>query len=296
MDYNYYVYVYYRLDINEPFYIGMGHNDRWKDIWKRNNHFKRIMNKYPIVCEIIKDNLTEDEAHDIECWLINKLVFEYGYSINIPNNRSDEKGMHLVNCTWGGEGTSGCNPFENKTEEEIKEWKEKIGKANSGKSSFANKTEDEMSIIRKKISKAVSGENNGMYGKIGKLNPMYDIHRYGESNPFYGKHHTEESKRKISESQKGKTDSEETKLKKKKSHKNPIICITTKRIFQSAKEGAKYYNCFSNHINYCCRGYRIQKGKKYKVTHAGKLLGGTPLVWRKLIWNHNKKYRVKEED
>ena len=82
---------------------------------------------------IIKDNLTEDEAHDIECWLINKLVFEYGYSINIPNNRSDEKGMHLVNCTWGGEGTSGCNPFENKTEEEIKEWKERIGKANSGK-------------------------------------------------------------------------------------------------------------------------------------------------------------------
>ena len=36
--------------------------------------------------------------------------------------------------------------------------------------------------VRKKISDKVSGENNGMYG------------RTGESNPFYGKTHTEEFK------------------------------------------------------------------------------------------------------
>lgn len=59
-------------------------------------------------------------------------------------------------------------------------------------------------------------ENNPMYGKhlseetrkkiseankgknTGENNPMYDIHRYGEDNPFYGKCHTQEAKDKIS--------------------------------------------------------------------------------------------------
>lgn len=43
-------------------------------------------------------------------------------------------------------------------------------------------------------SKAHSGENH----------PMFGADRSGENNPFYGKKHTEESKRKMSESKKGK--------------------------------------------------------------------------------------------
>lgn len=35
----------------------------------------------------------------------------------------------------------------------------------------------------------------------GKNNPMYDVHLYGEENGFYGKHHTEETKRKLSDAQ-----------------------------------------------------------------------------------------------
>ena len=45
---------------------------------------------------------------------------------------------------------------------------------------------------RKKLSKANSGENNAMYGK------------YGELNPFYGKTHSEETRRIISEKLKGR--------------------------------------------------------------------------------------------
>lgn len=41
----------------------------------------------------------------------------------------------------------------------------------------------------------------------------------GENNPNYGKHHSEETKKKISESMTGKTLSEETKKKISKSHK-----------------------------------------------------------------------------
>lgn len=189
---NYYVYIYWRLDINEPFYVGMGHNNRWKELKKynRNKYFMRIANKHPIVCDIVIDNLTEEQAHGIECWLIHELVFEYGYSIDIPNNRSNEKGCHLVNCTWGGEGTSGLNPFENKTEEEMKE------------------------IIKKCI-------------------------HYGNDNPS----------------------------------SRPVICLTTKKIFNTIKEASKYYNCNYGHIGACCRGERKS---------CGKLDNGEKLKWRYL--------------
>ena len=110
---NYYIYIYWRLDTNEPFYIGMGHGDRWKTLNRKNNfHFKNIINKYPIVVEIIKDNLTQEQVLDIECWLINELVFEYGFSIYIPNNGSSDTSCNLANQTWGGEGTSEKNNYK----------------------------------------------------------------------------------------------------------------------------------------------------------------------------------------
>ena len=199
----YYVYIYWRLDINEPFYIGKGTGYRWKRLNRDNNHFNNIVKKYPIAVEIVKDNLTEEQALGIECFLINQLVFEEGYSIDIQNNRSkNRKTQHLVNCTWGGEGTSGLNAFENKTDEEMLEikekkketWnkktneeKEKINKkkGRKGRNSYWNdgtKSNEELDEIRKKIgekgkqkkcseetrkkiSQASSGENNPMFGK-----------------------------------------------------------------------------------------------------------------------------------
>ena len=282
---DYYVYIYYRLDTNEPFYVGMGHNNRWKVLYNRNGYFKNITNKHPTICDIVMDNLTEEQAHGIECWLINELVFEYGYSIDIPNNRSNEKGCHLVNMTWGGEGTSGCNPYENKTEEEMKEMK------NKRLETLSNKTEEERNEIKRKISESRKGKY------------------CGEKNPMYGKHHNEESKRKMREGHKGKTESEETRLKKSISHKglkgvslpyekNPnaksVICLTTKKIFLTAKEGSEYYNISRSEISLCCKGFRIRNGKKYRVKYAGRLSDGTELVWKKLVWNHNKKYRIKK--
>lgn len=53
---------------------------------------------------------------------------------------------------------------------------------------------------------------------------------YGKNNPFYGKHHTEETKRKISETFKGK--------KLSKEHKNKIK-ETTKKLFKG--KGNNFY-------------------------------------------------------
>lgn len=163
---DFYIYLYWRLDINEPFYVGKGTGDRCNRLNKRSDNFKKIMKKYPIAVEIIKDNLTEEEAFYWEEKIIDTMVFEYGYSINIKGNRSKEQSLHLVNSTWGGEGASGSNPFDSMTDETKEKWIE----AHKGLQPMLGKHHTEES--KKKISKAIKGEKN----------------------PFYGKHHTKEVK------------------------------------------------------------------------------------------------------
>ena len=133
----YYVYGYIRLDTNTYFYIGKGKGIRYKRIDLRNKHFKNIINYTDCTVEIIKDNLTEKEALELEQDLIEQLVFEEGYSLEIDKDRN-EGFNHLVNCTYGGEGVSGYKH-----------------------------TED---TIKKCIH---YGEDNGMYGKKGELSPHY---------------------------------------------------------------------------------------------------------------------------
>lgn len=204
MNREFYVYLYWRLDTNEVFYVGKGKGDRWKALYSRNNYFKNIANKHLIVCEIVKNDLTEGEAFYWEEEIIRILVFEYGYSIDILNNHSKEKGNHLVNKTWGGEGVS-------------RTWNAKE---------------------RKRKSELFKGENN----------------------PNYGKHISEEQKKKISEINSGKNSSVA----------KPVICLTTKRIFYTATEGVVYYNCDSGNITRCCKGER---------NYCGKLPDGTKLAW-----------------
>ena len=274
---NYYVYIYWRLDTNKPFYIGKGKGRRWKTLnkstRKHNAHFMNIINKYPIAVTIEKDNLTEGEAFYWEEEIIRILVFEYGYSIDIPNNRDDDHYCHLVNMTWGGEGASGCNSYENKTEEEMKE-------------------------IKKKLSKASKGENNPMYGKDwreGKTEEEILEHNRkisesikGENHPWWGRHHTEETKKKMREVKRDKY------IGKNNPRAKSVICITTGRIFHTVKEGAKYYGIANScNIICCCKGCTINgRGNKVKYHYAGKLPDGTKLVWRYLVWKHNKKYRI----
>lgn len=105
----YYVYAYVRLDTNTYFYIGKGKDNRYLRLDNRKQHFMNIFNKVPCVVEILKDNLTEDEAFQLEVDTIYDLVFNEGYSIDIKGIKRNDNDCHLVNCTWGGEGTSGLS-------------------------------------------------------------------------------------------------------------------------------------------------------------------------------------------
>ena len=138
MENNYYVYKWIRLDNNTIFYIGKGHENRYKKLSDRNKHFKNIYNSVETKVEIIKENLTEQEALDLEVEIIHYLVFEEDYGIDIDGYRKYGNTKHLANATWGGEGISGYKHTEES---------------------------------RQKMSEAKQGENHPMYGRTGENHP-----------------------------------------------------------------------------------------------------------------------------
>ena len=89
----YCVYAHYKLSNNEIFYIGKGISDkRPYEKSKRGLHWKNIVNKYGYYITIIANNLTNEEAIEIEKSQIEK----YG--------RIDKNTGVLINKTDGGDG------------------------------------------------------------------------------------------------------------------------------------------------------------------------------------------------
>ena len=140
MERKYYVYEWIRLDTNEPFYVGKGCKNRWKEIRRKNPYFTNIVNKIPCVVNILHDNLDEQTAFELEVWYIR----EY----------RDIIGYNMCNVNDGGEGQSLC------------------GELNSfyGKE-HTEETKNRLSSIR--IEKGLAkGKNNPNYGKRGNLSPI----------------------------------------------------------------------------------------------------------------------------
>lgn len=88
----YYVYIHYKKDTNEPFYVGKGINKRMNSKQNRNNHWHNIVNKHGFYSEIIFEFDTEKEALNREISLIASMK---------------QSNIKLCNVTKGGEGTSG---------------------------------------------------------------------------------------------------------------------------------------------------------------------------------------------
>lgn len=96
----------------------------------------------------------------------------------------------------------------------------------------------------------------------GDNNPRHLDPLYGERNGMYGKHHTQETKEKISATLKGKTLSEETKEKisnymnTNHPRAKKVRCIETGEIFLSARKAAEAYNTVHACIARVCNGER----------------------------------------
>ena len=94
-----YVYQHIRLDRNEVFYVGIGSDSRNQRAFNKLNRtkfWKSVLAKTEIKVEILKENISWDDA----CKLEKQLIKKYG--------RKDLGLGTLVNLTDGGDGANGC--------------------------------------------------------------------------------------------------------------------------------------------------------------------------------------------
>ena len=244
-----YVYRHIRLDKNEPFYIGIGSDDKYYRANKksqRNIYWNRIVAKTDYEVEIVLDDLTWKQACEKE----REFISLYG--------RKNTKTGILCNMTDGGEGTLGTitsNETKKKLSNSIKEWNktrtitDKQRENSSKNLKELNKNED---FQRKRIEALRNNE---------KLKKHY-ISIKGKPS---GYKHTNESKLKISSSKIGVKSSKERleKISKKviqKTLNGDII-----KIWNSAREIQRETLFSQANISRCCNNvFRKAYGYKWE--------------------------------
>jgi len=148
------VYQHIRLDTNKIFYIGIGKKKRAFDILTRNNYWKKIVKKANYKIEILHENLTWEEACDIEKNLIKK----YG--------RVDNKTGILCNMTDGGEGR-----YNSK---HSKETLIKLSKAKQGKK-LSKFTKEKMSQNSYRLRKVIDTKTQIIYNSLKEVSEIFNI-------------------------------------------------------------------------------------------------------------------------
>lgn len=166
----YYVYLHINPSTNLPFYVGKGKGNRCKQTRSRSIFWRRIVEKYGFSIQIVQENLTHNEAYDLEVSLIRK----YG--------RRDNGTGILVNLTDGGEGSVNYKHTEDSLAK-MKLYVDNRDMSGEKNPNFNNKWSEEQKM---NLSKKKKGKKTGA------------------ENPFYGKTHSDELKRRVSERLKGK--------------------------------------------------------------------------------------------
>ena len=219
---------YYGITKQEP-------KKRWANGkgYKGNEHFYNAINKYGwdnFEHIILFEDLTKEEAK----WLEK-------FYIALYNTTSPKYGY---NNSLGGESYN-CS----------EETKKKMSKSRKGKTHSEE--------TKKKMSKASKNtwKNEEHREKMSRANK-------GENNPMYGKHFTDEHRKKISESMKGKMNGEKHPMYGKCGKDNPsskiVYIIELDMTFNSIGECAEYLKCAKTSISSVlhgrmktCKGYHI---------------------------------------
>lgn len=190
----FYVYEHYTNDTDEIFYVGYGRNDRAYDFGRRSDYWKSVYSKHGATVKIIRNNLSLNEAVELECELIKK----YG-------RRDLNTGM-LVNLTDGGEGLKNASLATKQKLSYIashisEETREKMRKSAKNRPPMKEET-------KQKLREYFTGKNNPNYGK-----KFSEEHRRKLSEAHKGNKLSDEAKRKLSEFNKGRTHTLETRKK-----------------------------------------------------------------------------------
>lgn len=168
---SFYIYKHSRKNNNQVFYIGLGkirrrsinvetvsHKyERAYSKLNRNSYWHNIINKHNYEVEIIAENLSKEEACELEIFLISS----YG--------RRDLGTGTLVNMTDGGEGVSGFSPPpEQRNSVSMKMKGTRTGKDNPmfGKNWRLDKSEEELILISKNFSESRRGTKNPVSKKV----------------------------------------------------------------------------------------------------------------------------------
>ena len=238
-------YVYKHTFPNNKVYIGITQQEpekRWKNGLGYDAHqtlMKRAIKKYGwqnIKHEILYKNLNKNEACNKEIELIA-----------LYDSTNKQKGY---NVSQGGEGTIGVKPTEESKEKNriahlgkkaSLETRKKISESNKGKHNKKRTKEQ-----KKKISEATK---KAMQNPI--LRKRLSETHSGKNHRNYGKHLSDETKKKISESSKGK----------KGGFSKKVICIETNKIYESISLASKDTKADRYGIGQVCLGKRKSAGK-----------------------------------
>jgi|AntAceMinimDraft_18_1070375.scaffolds.fasta_scaffold03807_15 group I intron endonuclease len=228
-------------NINDS-YLGSGrpYFERAKEKYGREN-FKR---------EILESFDTKQEAFDAQKKYINK------FNTLVPNgyNLSPTGGLHVKGCF-----------YPNKKHSE--ETKRKMSIAKKGKK------------LSEQHIKNLKGKNKGKKHSL-EQNIIHNKKISGKNNFMYGKKHSEETKRKMSESNKGQKRSEETKKRLSESHKGKITWMKGKKHTEETKkkmsESHKDKKFTEEHKRKLCEARKGKsspmKGKKHSEETKKKMI------------------------
>lgn len=211
--------------------------------------------------EILESNLSQDEACELETLYINKFKTFIGFD--------DCNGY---NATLGGDGTSGlCGELNPNYGNHAL-----AGENNPmyGVSPQERMDEETYQGWIDKLRQKMIGEKNHMYGnthteeareKIRQANIDF-INRNGGHGACWGIPLSEEHKRKISESKKGKKISDEVKkkIRENATNKKPVSMFNMKgeyiKTFISLGEAERITNILSQSISSVCHGRGVSAG------------------------------------
>ena len=170
------VYQHTRLDTNEIFYVGIGKEVKraFNKTNHRSKHWKSIINKTEYKIEVLFDNLTWNEACQIEQYLIKY----YG--------RKDLKLGNLVNMTDGGDGTLGhiriIKPLTDETRKRMSDAQKRNGiskeqrdKMNSGFKNMSEESKLSMSKTQFKPKKVINIETSEIYNSVKEVSKLFNI-------------------------------------------------------------------------------------------------------------------------
>jgi len=217
-----YVYRHIRVDKNEPFYIGIGKTKyRATTSQNRNNIWLKIVSKTKYEVEILLDDITWEDA--------TKKEIEF---IKIYGRINNGTGI-LANMTDGGDGNLGLVHSAEALIKISESSKNRVGYWNGKK--MSDQAKSKMSESKKGVS------NVHLIGRKVEESTKEAVKRHSIGNSYHlGISHTEDTKRKISQS------------KIEKGYGKPVIQYDANGIFvqefTSSASAARHFGVSANSI------------------------------------------------